>query len=126
MKNTRTQRSSQELIQAATDQLQKRILRAAKKDALQDPAFAGTVEAMDALKVEIREAKKILGDGPQSASKRIAKHQVWIDKISLELIAAGDTLKESEAELATLETSLMVAVQEAIETPIAPTMEASE
>ena len=88
-----------------------------------DPAFAGTVEAMDNLKVEIREAKKILGDGPQSAEVRIAKKQDWIDKIQREALQARETLATSEASLQDLESQLMSAVQEAIE---APTLEAGE
>tara|TARA_R110000765_G_scaffold105821_1_gene196092 strand:- start:406 stop:762 length:357 start_codon:yes stop_codon:yes gene_type:complete len=115
MKNTRTQRSSQELIQAAQLQLQNRILRAAKKEAMVDPAHADTVEAIDALKVTIREAKKILGGGPQSASVRIAKHQTWITKISAEAMSADETLAISEGELTLLEAQLTSAVQNTLE-----------
>ena len=100
MKNTRTQRSAAELIAASQLQLQNRILLADKKDAMADPAFEGTVSEIEALKVTVREAKKILGDGPQSSAKRIEKHQVWIDRIQDEAGKATDTLAGAELELA--------------------------
>ena len=123
MKNERKQRSSQELIQIAQTQLQNRILRAARKDAMKDPAFAVTVDLMNTHKSNIREAKKLLGTGPQSAKVRIQKHQDWIAKITKLVSQAESSLADSEAALADCESQLASAIQESAELP---SMEASE
>jgi hypothetical protein len=82
---------------------------------MSDPAHEETIKAMEEVKVAIREAKKILGDGPQSAAVRISKHQNWINKISREAISAEETLGSSETELTLLEAQLTSAVQNTLE-----------
>ena len=106
MKNTRTQRSASELIAASQLQLANRIARAERKSAIANPEFKETVDAIEAVTVAIREAKKLAADGPQSAKVRIQKHQVWITRIQQELEISVKGLPALEKEKIALETTL--------------------
>ncbi len=63
---------------------------------MSNPAVAPLMEELDGLRKDIREARKGLGDGPQSFNARVAKHEAWIDKIEAERMAAQATLASAE------------------------------
>ena len=59
----------------------------------------------------MREAKKLLGDGPQSANARIAKHEAWIEKINDEVYSAEETVASIEADLESVNAEIAEAIQ---------------
>ena len=86
MKDTnskRTQRTPSEIIAETEAKLERLRIKQAKKDAQSNPEVASLLEAKAALQKEIREDKKILGNGPQSAQARIATHEAWILRLRL-------------------------------------------
>ena len=104
MKNDkRTQRTPAEIIAETQAKLERLQLRQAKKDASSNPEVATMLENKAEVQKQIREAKKILGNGPQSGQARIAKHQRWIDKINMEIHEAEETLSSGEQRLAEIE-----------------------
>ena len=109
--NTRTQRTPQEIIADVEAQLERLHTRAATKEAKSNPEVAALYEERDAIQKDIRDAKKILGEGPQSGVARIAKHQVWIDRINAEMVGADDALDASEAALAVIDSSIGAKIQ---------------
>ena len=103
----RKQRTPAEIIAETEAKLSRLRVKAARQDAKSNPAVAPLLEELEALRKEIREAKKGLGDGPQSFNARAAKHEAWIVKIEVEREAAEETLSsaterktEIEAEIA--------------------------
>ncbi|NBT51095.1 MAG: hypothetical protein EBT12_06000 [Marivivens sp.] len=80
----RKQRTPAEIIAETEAKLARLRVRQAKQDAKTDPAVAPLLEELEGLRKDIREARKGLGDGPQSFNARITKHRVWIDKIERE------------------------------------------
>ena len=59
----------------------------------------------------MREAKKLLGEGPQSANARIEKHEAWIEKINAEVFAAEDVLVEAESSLESVNAEIAKVIQ---------------
>ena len=103
----RKQRTPAEIIAETEAKLSRLLVKQAKQEAMSNPAITPLVAELDALRIEIREAKKGLGDGPQSFNARVTKHEVWIDKIETERLDAEATLSsaserkdEIEAEIA--------------------------
>jgi len=68
-------------------------VKQAKRNASSNPAVAALLAEQDELRKDIREARKGLGDGPQSFNASIVKHQVWIAKIE-EKRALAETILE--------------------------------
>ena len=100
MKNDkRTQRTPSEIIAETEAKLERLRIKQAKKDASSNPDVAIMLENKAIIQKQIREAKKILGNGPQSAEARIAKHQAWIDRITAEVHDAEDTLSTGQQRL---------------------------
>ena len=99
----RTQRTPSEIIAETEAKLARLRVRQAKQDAKTDPAVAPLLEELEGLRKDIREARKGLGDGPQSFNARITKHRVWIDKIERERSDAEDTLASAEARKSEIE-----------------------
>ena len=100
MKNDkRTQRTPSEIIAETEAKLERLRIKQAKKDASSNPEVATMLENKAVIQKQIREAKKILGSGPQSAEARIAKHQAWIDRITAEVHDAEDTLSTGQQRL---------------------------
>lgn len=110
MSKTRKQRSAAELIAEAQTQLANRVARAARKEALSNPTLAPLVADLEAAKKEVREAKKLTGDGPQSAQVRIEKHKAWCARIYTELSDAKETISSGEQRIAEIEAQLQLAV----------------
>ena len=107
MKNDkRTQRTPSEIIAETEAKLERLRIKQAKKDAQTNPEVASLLEAKAALQKEIREAKKILGNGPQSAQARIAKHEAWIRRITNEEVAANRILETNGDEIAAIEAQI--------------------
>jgi len=109
--NKRQQRTPQEIIAETEARLERLRLRQAKAEAQTNPEVAFLMEAKSDLAKEIREAKKLLGDGPQSAVARIAKHEAWIYKIQDERSAAESVLAEAESSLESVNAEIAEAIQ---------------
>jgi len=80
------------------------------------PTLAPLLAQVDDLNKDIREAKKLLGEGPQSGVARIAKHQAWIEKIELEMSEAENALEFAEANKAHTQAQVAEAMKAYIET----------
>tara|TARA_R100000458_G_C8039080_1_gene91223 strand:- start:26 stop:403 length:378 start_codon:yes stop_codon:yes gene_type:complete len=114
--NKRTQRTPEEIIAETEARLERLRLRQAKAEAQTNPAVATLMEAKAVLLKEVREAKKLLGDGPQSANARIAKHEAWIDRISASVTEAESDLFSAESKLAEINAEIAKAIQGIVET----------
>lgn len=79
--NTKKQRSPSEIIAETEARLAKLRERQAKAESKNHPEVLALMRDRDAHMKELREARKILGQGPQSAQARIEKHEAWIGKI---------------------------------------------
>jgi len=97
--NTRKQRTPAEIIAETEARLERLRMKEAKQQALSNPTVAALMEQKTQVQKDIREAKKILGTGPQSADARIAKHEAWIRKIEIQREEAWDTLGVTEQRL---------------------------
>ena len=106
----RKQRTPEEIIAETEARLERLRVRRAKAEAKSNPAVASLMEAKAELQKEIREAKKLLGDGPQSANARIAKHEAWIDKIQIQVHEAESDLFSAESRLAEIDTQIAEAI----------------
>ena len=108
--NKRTQRTPEEIIAETEARLERLRLRQAKAEAQSNPAVASLMDAKADLMKEVREAKKLLGDGPQSANARIEKHEAWIGKITDQVIEAESDLFSAEARLVEIDTKIAEAI----------------
>lgn len=79
--NTKKQRSPSEIIAETEARLAKLRERQAKAESKNNPEIIALMRDRDAHTKDLREARKILGQGPQSAQARIEKHEAWIRKI---------------------------------------------
>lgn len=106
----RKQRTPEEIIAETEARLERLRIRQAKAEAKSNPAVASLMEAKAALQKQIREAKKLLGDGPQSANARIAKHEAWIDKIQIQMHEAESDLFSAESRLSEIDSQIAEAI----------------
>jgi len=111
---TKTRRTPQEIIAETEAKLGRLRVKQAKKDASSNPAVAPLLVELEDLRKDIREARKGLGDGPQSFNASIVKHEAWIEKIEDKRTLAEAILdgamerKEAiEAEIASVVNSLI-------------------
>jgi uncharacterized membrane protein YdfJ with MMPL/SSD domain len=112
----RKQRTPAEIIAETEAKLSRLRVKAAKQDAMSNPAVAPLVEELDALRIEIREARKGLGDGPQSFNARAAKHDAWIVKIEELRSEAQETLDGAETRKTEIETEIASVVNGLVDT----------
>lgn len=112
----RKQRTPEEIIAETEAKLARLRLKAAKQDAMSNPSIAPLVTELNELRVEIREAKKGLGSGPQSFDARVTKHQIWIDRIESERAEAEATLSSAEQRKSEIESQIANAVNGLVET----------
>tara|TARA_R110000737_G_scaffold688_1_gene2224 strand:- start:44 stop:415 length:372 start_codon:yes stop_codon:yes gene_type:complete len=112
----RQQRTPQEIIAETEARLDRLRMRQAKTSAKSDPTLAPLLAHVDDLNKDIREAKKLLGEGPQSGNARISKHQAWIEKIQLEMSEAVDALEFAEANKAHTQAQVAEAMKAYLET----------
>ena len=113
----RQQRTPAEIIADTEARLERLRLRQAQKAAKTNPALSPLMEEKADLAKQIREAKKLLGSGPQSAEQRIEKHNVWIAKINTEMDEAVQTLAEANGRMAEILTEISRQVDTLLETP---------
>ena len=106
----RTQRTPSEIIAETEAKLERLRIKQAKKDASSNPDVAVMLENKAEIQKQIREAKKILGNGPQSAEARIAKHERWIRKIQNEVCDAEDTLSTGEQRLSEIDARIQAKI----------------
>lgn len=106
----RTQRTPSEIIAETEAKLERLRIKQAKKDASSNPEVATMLENKAIIQKQIREAKKILGNGPQSAEARIAKHERWIRKIENEVREAEDTLSSGEQRLSEIDSRIQAKI----------------
>lgn len=115
---TRKQRTPEEIIAETEARLSKLRVKQARLAAKVDPAVAPLIEELDTLRKDIREAKKNLGDGPQSLNARIDKHNAWIEKIENERDASEDLLHSAEDRKTEIEAQIAGVVDNLVtETP---------
>ena len=112
----RAQRTPAEIIAETEARLERLRLRQAQKAAKTNPALSPLMEEKADLAKQIREAKKLLGSGPQSAEQRIEKHAVWIAKINTEVDQAVQTLAEANARMAEINTEISRQVDSLLKT----------
>tara|TARA_R110000796_G_scaffold9573_6_gene32607 strand:+ start:3429 stop:3800 length:372 start_codon:yes stop_codon:yes gene_type:complete len=113
----RKQRTPAEIIAETEAKLSRLVLKQAKQEAMSNPAITPLVAELDALRIDIREAKKGLGDGPQSFNARVVKHEIWIDKIEIERLDAEATLSSASQRKAEIELEIASAVTQVVEAP---------
>ena len=104
--NTRKQRTPQEIIAKTEARLERLRLKEAKVQAKANPTVSALMEERDEVQKDLREAKKILGSGPQSAAARIAKHEAWIVRINEQVEDAEDALSSTEQRLSEIDQSI--------------------
>jgi hypothetical protein len=114
--NKRAQRTPAEIIAETEAKLERLRMKEAKQAAQNHPALASLIVEKTDVQKEIREAKKIVGSGPQSAEARIDKHYAWIRKIELQREQAYAILQEAETRLLDLDNQ----IQDKITTLIQP------
>mgnify|MGYP003633296134 FL=1 len=114
--NKRKQRTPEEIIAETEARLERLRVRQAKAEAKSNPAVASLMDAKADLMKEVREAKKLLGDGPQSANARIAKHEAWIERINDEVLEAESDLFSAESKLQEINAKIAEAIAGLVET----------
>ncbi len=120
----RQQRSPQEIIVETEARLERLRLRQAQAEAKTNPALSPLMEEKADLLKDIREAKKLLGSGPQSAEVRIAKHNAWIEKIGEEALEAEATLSSAEQRMSEVNAEIATQVETLLETSEEKALEA--
>ena len=113
----RNQRTPAEIIAETEARLERLRLRQAQKAAKTNPALSPLMEEKAALAKEIREAKKLLGSGPQSAEQRIEKHNIWIAKIQEETAEAEATLSSANQRMHEINSEISRQVDTLLKTP---------
>jgi capsule polysaccharide export protein KpsE/RkpR len=98
--NKRTQRTPEQMIADTEAKLERLRLKQAKEVAQTDPEVQALYDQREELRKALREAKKLLGEGPQSGAARIAKHEAWIAKIQEEMVMAEGVLMDCESLIA--------------------------
>jgi len=106
----RGQRTPAEIIAETEAKLERLRIKQAKKDASSNPDVAIMLENKAIIQKQIREAKKVLGNGPQSAEARIAKHELWIRKIENEVSEAEETLTSGEQRLSDIDARIQAKI----------------
>ena len=105
--NKRTQRTPEEIIAETEAKLERLRLKQAKEVAQSDPEVKALNDERAKYQKAVRDAKRVLGNGPQSGQARIAKHKAWIEKIECEMVDAEvildcsqNTIEKIDAEIA--------------------------
>ena len=116
MENERKQRSPQEIIAETEERLERLRLKQAQLEAQTNPVVAALLDEKNDLLKDIREAKKLLGRGPQSARARIEKHQAWIVRIEDQQLEAEQTQSIAEQRMDEISSEITQAVQNLVNT----------
>lgn len=110
----RKQRTPAEIIAETEAKLSRLLLKQARQDAMGNPAIAPLVAELDQLRVNIREAKKGLGQGPQSFDARVAKHEAWLVRIADERYVAECVLEDCTNQKEVIEEQIAQAVADLV------------
>ena len=86
-------RTPAQLIQDKQAELDKLNARIAADTAKTDPVYAPINAALDSLKKDEANARKVMGNNKQGASARIQKHLLWVARIEAELTNAKTQLQ---------------------------------
>jgi peptidoglycan hydrolase CwlO-like protein len=114
----RKQRTPAEIIAETEAKLSRLRVKQAKQEAMSNPALAPLLVELEDLRKDIREARKGLGDGPQSFNTSIQKHEAWIDRIEAKRSDAEEVLAQAEDRKSTIETEIASVVDGLVsETP---------
>ena len=105
-------RTPEQIILDTEAKLEKLRARQIKQQATNDPDLLPLLAEKEAVQKDIREAKKVLGTGPQSAEARIAKHEAWIRKIEIQREEAHDTLGVADQRLGEIDRRIQAMIQE--------------
>jgi capsule polysaccharide export protein KpsE/RkpR len=115
-KNTkRNYRTPEQIIADTEAKLEKLRLRAAKRAAADNPLVAPLVAQKNDLVKQLREAKKLLGTGPQSASARIETHEKWITKILDQRAEAESLDAEITPQIEAIDAQIVAAIEESVQ-----------
>jgi len=106
----RNQRTPAEIIAETEARLERLRMKEAKQQAQSNPTVAALMEQKAEVQKDIREAKKIVGTGPQSADARIEKHQLWIEKIERSREDAWNTLGVAEQRLGEIDRQIQAEI----------------
>jgi hypothetical protein len=112
---TKTRRTPQEIIAETEAKLGRLRVKQAKKDASSNPLVAPMLVELEDLRKDIREARKGLGDGPQSFNASVVKHEAWIDKIEEKRDAATLVLESAMERKQAIEDAITSVVNGLIE-----------
>jgi len=116
MENERKQRSPQEIIAETEERLERLRLKQAQLEAQTNPVVAALLDEKNDLLKDIRESKKLLGRGPQSARARIEKHLAWIARIEDQQLDAEQTQSIAEQRMDEISSEITQAVQNLVNT----------
>jgi len=106
----RSQRTPAEIIAETEAKLERLRMKEAKQQAQANPAVSALLDRKAEIQKDIREAKKILGSGPQSAQARLDKHYAWIDKIQRAIGEAEATLSDSQRRIEEIDAQIQAEV----------------
>ena len=104
-------RTPEQIIADTEAKLAKMKERQLRQQAANDPELLPLLAEKESIQKDIREAKKILGTGPQSAEARILKHQAWIEKIEIQREEAHDTLGVADQALSEVNSRIQKMIQ---------------
>lgn len=110
--NTKKQRSPSEIIAETEVRLAKLRERQAKAESKNHPEILALMRDRDAHMKELREARKILGQGPQSAQARIEKHESWIGHIRSEAREAEVVIESKSRLIADIDSEIQRLISE--------------
>ena len=99
-----------EMIAETEARLSRLRVKQAKKNASSNPAVAALLQEQEDLRKQVREARKGLGDGPQSFNASIAKHEAWIFRIENRRAMARAALESATARLVEIEFDITTTV----------------
>ena len=119
LQNTMTKRNirtPEQIILDTEAKLAKMKERQLRQQAANDPDLLPLLAEKEAIQKDVREAKKILGTGPQSAEARILKHEAWIRKIEIQREEAHDTLGVADQALSEVNSRIQKMIQTKTET----------
>ena len=106
----RSQRTPAEIIAETEAKLERLRMKEAKQQAQANPAVSALLDRKAKIQKDIREAKKVLGSGPQSAKARLEKHYAWIDKIQASIGEAEATLSASQRRIEEIDAQIQAEV----------------
>ena len=110
--NTKKQRSPSEIIAETEARLAKLRERQAKVESKNHPEILALMRDRDAHMKELREARKILGQGPQSAQARNEKHESWIGHIRNEAREAEVVIESKSRFIADIDSEIQRLISE--------------